>query len=282
MTRVIKKALSMFVIGCVAAGMVLNMFGSVALANSYRVDYVVNRGETLKDITRYFGMDYELVAAMNNLDPEKVRLVSGQKIYLPLEPEMKYIIKQGDTLWEIARKYRTTVDSLTVYNRITNPGRLQIGTEISIPVVDSEQEKTVFQVAALRVEEASRGAVSSFLMPVIGVISSPYGWRKSGFHHGLDIAAKTGTPIRAVKAGQVDFCGRQSVYGNTVIISHGAELQTLYGHASRIYVKNDQWVSKGQIIATVGSTGRSTGPHLHFAVKVKDKFVDPKRYLPSL
>lgn len=119
-----------------------------------------------------------------------------------------------------------------------------------------------------------------------GYVSSTYGWRVSpvtgrwDFHRGIDIAAPQGTPIVATAPGVVVFAGRVAHYGETVIIRHGAELETLYGHCYGIDVSVGQRVVSGQIIATVGSTGRSTGPHVHYEVRLNGDPVSPWPYLP--
>jgi murein DD-endopeptidase MepM/ murein hydrolase activator NlpD len=103
--------------------------------------------------------------------------------------------------------------------------------------------------------------------PVAGRVTSEYGYRWGRLHAGIDIAAPSGMPIGAAIAGTVIYSGWQSGYGNVVIISHGGGLSTLYGHQSRLGVSLGQVVGQGQIIGYVGSTGHSTGPHVHFETR---------------
>jgi murein DD-endopeptidase MepM/ murein hydrolase activator NlpD len=116
-------------------------------------------------------------------------------------------------------------------------------------------------------------------------MTSSFGWRMHPilgyrrFHSGTDFGAGIGSPIRAANAGRVIFAGRQGGYGNTVIIDHGGGITTLYGHASELYVKEGDQVEKGQAIGAVGSTGLSTGPHLHFEVRLNGEPQDPMNYL---
>ncbi|MEO1372929.1 MAG: M23 family metallopeptidase [Cyanobacteria bacterium J06635_10] len=116
-------------------------------------------------------------------------------------------------------------------------------------------------------------------------ITSGYGWRihpitgNRRFHSGIDFGAPTGTPIYAYQAGKVEFIGWRGGYGKTVIINHGAGKSTLYGHASKLSVRKGETVVAGQIIADIGSTGDSTGPHLHFEVRFNNKPVNPNPYL---
>ncbi|HYR42269.1 MAG TPA: peptidoglycan DD-metalloendopeptidase family protein [Terriglobia bacterium] len=110
-------------------------------------------------------------------------------------------------------------------------------------------------------------------LPVSGIISSPKGWRRdpingeSRYHAGTDIAAPAGTPIRAVAEGRVVESGSKSGYGNTVVIETGDGHKMLYAHNNQNFVRVGDWVSRGDTIAEVGSTGRATGPHVHFEVK---------------
>jgi murein DD-endopeptidase MepM/ murein hydrolase activator NlpD len=126
-----------------------------------------------------------------------------------------------------------------------------------------------------------------FIWPVqFRRISDVFGWRvhpiykTRRFHSGMDLAASTGTPVKAAADGRVLLAGWVSGYGNTVIVDHGGGLSTLYGHNSSITTKAGKLVLQGDIIAKVGSTGVSTGPHLHFEVRQDGTPQDPMRWLP--
>lgn len=127
---------------------------------------------------------------------------------------------------------------------------------------------------------------AEFIWPVRGEISSPYGERihpikgNKSMHTGIDIAAPLGTPIIAAKSGTVQFAGLAGGYGLTVIIDHGYGVSTVYAHCFQLNVKKGQEVKQGEIIALVGSTGLSTGPHLHFEIRMNGKPVNPENYLP--
>lgn len=124
-----------------------------------------------------------------------------------------------------------------------------------------------------------------FFAPADGKMTSAFGWRtdpftgKQRFHGGIDIAAASGSPVYATQAGLVVFSGAHGGYGNIVVLNHGNSLYTLYGHNARLLVQPGQPVYRGQIIALVGSTGRSTGPHLHFEVHYRQQYVNPLTYL---
>lgn len=144
--------------------------------------------------------------------------------------------------------------------------------------VAQEQAKTASKSIIIR-------GTGILAFPSNAPLSSPFGWRTHPilgyrrFHGGLDFAASYGSPIRAADSGTVIFAGWYGGYGKAVIINHGSEMTTLYGHASELYVTEGQTVQRGQAIAAVGSTGLSTGPHLHFEVRRDGTPVNPANYL---
>jgi murein DD-endopeptidase MepM/ murein hydrolase activator NlpD len=117
------------------------------------------------------------------------------------------------------------------------------------------------------------------MWPVSGSMTSGFGWRWGRMHEGIDIAAPTGTPIAAAASGTVIYSGWLGGYGNLVVIDHGGGLSSAYAHQSSIAVGTGQSVVQGQVIGYVGSTGFSTGAHLHFEVRVNGQAVDPLGYL---
>jgi murein DD-endopeptidase MepM/ murein hydrolase activator NlpD len=121
-------------------------------------------------------------------------------------------------------------------------------------------------------------SASGFIWPVSGPITSGFGWRWGRMHEGIDIGAACGTPIRAAASGTVVYAGWMDGYGNIIVIDHGGGLATAYGHQSALYVGGGS-VSQGQTIGAVGSTGHSTGCHLHFEVRVNAAPVNPLNYL---
>jgi septal ring factor EnvC (AmiA/AmiB activator) len=120
----------------------------------------------------------------------------------------------------------------------------------------------------------------SLLWPVNGVLTSPFGWRWGRMHNGIDIGASTGTAIKAADGGYVFYAGWMGGYGNVVLIDHGGGMTTLYAHQSQIQASVGQTVARGQVVGLVGSTGQSTGPHLHFEVRINGAAVNPLSYLP--
>jgi murein DD-endopeptidase MepM/ murein hydrolase activator NlpD len=149
--------------------------------------------------------------------------------------------------------------------------------------IDSLQEVSAELAAKIQaaqshstVQHTGSGQLS---WPVSAPITSPFGWRWGRMHEGIDLGAAYGTPIAAAGSGTVIYAGWLGGYGNLTVIDHGGGLATAYGHQSRIAVSVGQQVARGEIIGYVGSTGHSTGPHLHFEVRVNGQPVDPLGYL---
>jgi len=147
------------------------------------------------------------------------------------------------------------------------------------------QERNAYKVERFFDSQRSLLASTPTIWPVRGWITSSFGQRISPFtgrlqmHEGLDIAARPGTPVKASAEGVVIYSGWKSDFGKLVTIDHRYGYRTRYGHMSKIYVKNGQRVKRGDTIGAVGNTGRSTGPHLHYEVKVRGLPVNPKTYL---
>ncbi len=163
-------------------------------------------------------------------------------------------------------------------------------------LIRTKEQQVAAQVAAAQAQAAAAQAArpgraadpgvdgrvsgSGVAWPLRGPVTSPYGSRWGRMHAGIDISAGTGTPIRAAKAGTVIFAGTMGGYGNAVIIDHGGGFSTLYAHQSRLGTNDGASVGQGQVVGFVGSTGHSTGPHLHFETRVGGSPQDPMRYLP--
>lgn len=130
------------------------------------------------------------------------------------------------------------------------------------------------------VADGGRVSGAGLIWPVRGTVTSEFGSRWGRRHEGIDIAAPTGTPIRAAKGGTVIFVGQQGGYGNITIVDHGDGLVTTYPHQSRFGTSDGAQVSQGQVIGYVGCSGSCTGPHLHFETRVGGTAVNPRRYLP--
>ncbi len=230
--------------------------------------HIVQPGENLWDISRMYDIDVATLAGANH-DIENVHQIKpGQELRVLSIRGTVHIVEKGDTLSELSAKYQVESEDILRINDI-DPDNLQAGQEIIIP-------------GAQPLDYVDRGgSLDSFIWPVRGGwISSPYGVRWGKMHEGIDIAVSTGTPVHAVKNGWVRFSGWNGAYGNVVDINHGDGVLTRYAHNDAILVKNGQFVYQGQVIARSGNTGISTGPHLHFEIRLNNKPMNPILYLP--
>ncbi len=230
--------------------------------------YQVRSGDTVWEIAQKANVDVYTILAINDLKENSI-IQEGQYLDIPYSRQKLHRVRSGDSLWKIAGMYQVSVEQLVkLNNNLKNPDQLKIGQTINIPAQSNMRN-------AVAREFPSRGTLRKYLWPVIGTISSKYGWRKSGFHHGLDIACPINTPIKAVASGKVVKVAVQPVFGRLVLLEHSDGTRTLYAHARKILVHKGQRVKKGQVIARVGMSGRTTGPHLHFQVFRAGKTVNP-------
>ena len=195
-----------------------------------------------------------------------------------------HTVQKGQTLYRIATTYGLDVEVLRRANFIRDPKKLKEGTRLWIPGA-----RRVLSVPSAgksrRAKKSSPPIVKprkGFLVwPTKGTLTSRFGMRNGRKHEGIDIAAPKGTPIHAAAAGEVVFSGwGPTGYGKMVIIKHKHHLTTLYAHNSRLIARKGNRVKQGQKISLMGSTGRSTGPHLHFEVRNDTHPKDPIKYLP--
>ena len=175
----------------------------------------------------------------------------------------------------------------TKQQRLTDLSQLSASERAEAEEIDSLQASSAAltaRIQAAQAQHSSSGPSSTpssagLIWPAAGSVTSPFGFRWGRMHEGIDIGASYGSAIHAAASGTVIYCGWESGYGNLTVIDHGGNLATAYGHQSSIAVTCGQQVSQGQVIGYVGSTGHSTGPHLHFEVRINGAPVDPLGYL---
>ena len=209
-----------------------------------------------------------------------------------------HTVQKGQTLSFIARAYDIEINRLKRINGIYNPSKLQIGTRLWIPGarqvlnVDTSIDKQALtknkrkrnkKLNKKETPNKNIKAITGFLIwPVKGQLTSRFGNRSGRHHDGIDIGARKGTPIVAAAGGKIMFSGwGPTGYGLMLIIKHKSNLTTVYAHNAYVHVHKNQMVKQGQKIASVGSTGRSTGPHLHFEVRNDSNPMNPLNYLPK-
>lgn len=244
--------------------------------------YVVMDGDTLSSIARRFGLQADTLRWNNNLKSDEVK--AGDTINIPPIDGVVHKVKRGDTIYSIAKKY--AVDPQTIvnwpFNTYTDDENfgLAVGQQLIVPdgVMPKQKPSTVQYLAGKATPNAGAVAANgSFIWPTSGNITQRFVW----YHTGLDIANASAPDILAADAGTVIVAGWPDNigYGNRVIVDHGNGFVTLYAHMQAIYVTAGQTVNRGDSLGKMGSTGRSTGTHLHFEIRAGGKNVDPLGYL---
>lgn len=229
--------------------------------------YTVVAGDTLTGIAQQYNIDVDTLVAANPGINDLIH-PGDQLVILPNKGVM-YEVNSGDTLWDIAHTYGVQLDTIKSVNG-KDSDTVAVGEKLFIPGARWARADT----------SVSRASASRFMWPTKGEISSPFGWRWGRLHAGVDIANDIGTHVMAARAGRVIWAGWRGGYGYAVMIDHGGGYVSLYGHLDDYFVERGQYVRAGQRIASMGSTGNSTGPHLHFEVQKDGEPVDPMGMLP--
>ena len=233
--------------------------------------YKVKSGDIVGDIAMNLGLNQDTLISVNNIKNTRL-LQIGQVLRIPNQDGVIHRVKEGESLSSIAEKYGTDLGAIRTVNELFSDA-LTAGGGLFIPG------------ARLDAENLKEINGDLFTWPVMGYITSPYGYRTSPFnsvrqfHSGLDIGAPTGTPIRAAMGGRVTAAGWDDTFGNYVVITHHSNYRTLYAHMSVIRVKAGAQVGAGERLGDVGSTGMSTGPHLHFTVYKNGITVNPRNLM---
>jgi lipoprotein NlpD len=197
-----------------------------------------------------------------------------------------HTVTAGETLFRIGKAYGITYQELARVNGIKDAGQIRVGQRIFIPgatqplPVETITPMEIAPVTPTSPEPAP--GFERFIWPVNGTINSGFGPRGLSFHDGIDIAAPEGTPIRAIEDGEVIYSDQLRGYGNMVILRHANGIISVYAHNESNLVREGQSVARGEVVARVGSTGRVSGPHLHFEIRKNNAAQDPLRYLPQL
>ena len=246
---------------------IVDLSGSVARAAPIAAPGIrrhqVLAGEDLNAIADKYLVDIDTLLGAN---PEiSGAIFPGNELVILPQRGALHVAEDGETLAHIAEIYGVAVELILAANN-KQDDKLVAGEEIFIP-----SGRPAWQI--------SRGNSLRFIWPVNGELSSPFGFRWGHLHAGIDIAVDIGVAARAASAGRVIFSGWQGGYGNTVIIEHEQEYSTLYGHLSDYFVESGQYVASGQIVGYTGNTGNSTGPHLHFEVRLRGQPLNPLNFL---
>lgn len=215
-----------------------------------------------------------------------------------VEPDLvsvKHRVEKGQTAYRIAKTYGLTTDELIAANNLDPTGDLKVGQELWVPGASKEERVTEYDSPEPQAT-ARRGAVSDkrpgptkavkvgkqegvLQWPVRGVLYAKFGRKGKEGHDGIDLAAPAGSVVKTAGAGTVLFAGDQRGYGLIVLVEHDQHLITLYAHNRDLRVKTGQKVREGQVVATVGDSGKTSGPHLHFEVRKDGVPNDPLDFL---
>lgn len=262
-------------------------------------EYVVIAEENTEDIIKAFNMSIERFEDLNSENKEvdlkdlkegNIVNVETIKPYISVTTEDELNVEEkvkfeteivlDDTMYQNKEYVKTegkdgTVDRKVKITKVD-------GQEVSREILEEKTiEETINKVIVKGTKKVPRGVgIGEFIKPAKGIISSSFGPRWGRFHKGTDIAANTGTPIVSADGGVIEFAGYNSGgYGNMVIVNHMNGYKTVYAHANTVDVKVGQIVDSGDKIATVGNTGDSTGPHLHFEIILNGTNLDPELYM---
>ena len=232
--------------------------------------YRVNAGDTVYSISKKKAISMNQLRQWNpQLKQKQDYLNIGDRLIVGLAKSSSqkgglviHKVKRGENLNTIAQQYQVSVKEVVTWNKISNPNLLSVGTSLKI-YVPASTAKTFFK------------------MPVKGRLTSRFGYRKNpftgkkSFHKGIDLAAPSRTPFYASQKGYVAFAGRIKGYGNCIFIVHSKDYMSVYAHARKNLVVQKQRVKKGQKIGLIGTSGYSTGPHLHFEIRSRRRPIDP-------
>ncbi len=204
----------------------------------------------------------------------------------PRAPSAVHTVRAGENLYRIGLRYGVPAERIARANDIRDVTTLRIGQRLVIPDAGRSvgprsrrgRDRDRARRRARRI--AHDHAALQFSWPARGRLSSRFGMRRGRPHEGIDIAARTGTPIFASESGRVIHSGRLGSYGKVVIVKHAGRYRSVYAHASRLHVRKGEFVERGQKIAEVGSSGRSTGPHVHFEIRRSETPQNPLGFLP--
>ncbi|HET6452061.1 MAG TPA: M23 family metallopeptidase [Spirochaetia bacterium] len=228
-------------------------------------------GDTLSRIASRFRVNVDTIVSWNGIHDGR-SLQPGTILNIPNADGLRYVVRRGDTLQGIARSSGVDFNGILDWNRLDR-SVISVGQQLFLPG------------ARMSTTELNRVLGNLFLYPVVGRISSYFGERSDpftgvpNFHNGIDIVNRPGTPIRAAMDGTVADVGFNYNYGNYVILKHAGGYQTLYGHMIRYLVSRGEKVKQGDTIGELGTTGYSTGPHVHFSIFRNGVAVDPLRFL---
>lgn len=243
--------------------------------------YKVQDGDTISSIAEKFGVSQETVLWQNKLD-KKAKLKPDQELAILPVTGIAHKVTRGETIYSIAKKYDAEPQAIVdfPFNTFVNDETfaLAVGQELIVPDGTMPDERPMTNLARRQTPDAGTVTASgTFAWPASGQLSQGFAW----YHRGIDIANRAAPDILAADAGTVVVSGWPSNggYGMHVVIDHGNGFQTLYAHLSAVSVRLGQTVARGDILGRMGTTGRSTGIHLHFEIHKAGVYLNPLEFL---
>jgi len=244
------------------------------------ITYTVQPGDTVEGIAIVYNIQPQTIMWSNPAveDAPDFLRIGQELVILPIDGVYHTVVK-GDTLDSIAKKYKAKVEDMTgvSFNNLRPPDyAIEPGMKLIVAGGEKPYVPKVVTSYAGAVPEGARGT-GRFQWPVLGTITQGYWWG----HRAIDIGAGTGSPVYAADGGFVSFAGWTDIgYGNLIVVDHANGYATYYAHLSGFRVYVGQRVTRGQLIGVVGSTGNSSGPHLHFEIRLNYSLLNPRGYLP--
>jgi len=223
--------------------------------------YVVHKGDTLSQIAEMFNVTVNTIKWGNDLSSNTLK--EGQTLVILPISGVKHTVVKGDTIASVAKKYNGDADEIMAYNNLQKGDSLSVGSVIIVPDGEVSVPPSATKWAS---SSGTKEYAGYYMRPIVG------GKKTQGIHgyNGIDIGAPRGTQILAAADGEVIISrsgGWNGGYGNYIVIKHSNGTQTLYAHNSKNNVSFGDTVKQGEVIGLVGSTGKSTGPHLHFEIR---------------
>ncbi len=261
--------------------------------------YLVTMGDSLWSIANSQNVELDTLVGSNTF--KSSTLQPGLALRIPNQDGIFYKMKQGDSAASVAKRYQVSLDRVKKVNPTVDLVSLKPGDEMFLPgarpeaVAESKAANVKKSPSTSQKVVASKGSSSAkvssssssrlYRWPVMGRINSPFGWRRHpitrrrDFHTGIDIKASRGVSVKSARDGKVVYAGWMGGYGKVAVVDHGNGESTFYAHCSQLFVSQGKSVRQGDVVGSVGTTGRSTGPHLHFEVRKGNSPVNPLQFL---